>query len=310
MANTLDESDWNILIKRIYAEKCTPFIGAGACAGTLPLGSDIARNWAKEHSYPLHDAGDLARVSQFLALKDPIFPKEEIQALFRKVAPPDFTKPDEPHALLADLNLPVYITTNYDSFMYRALKDRQRDPKRELCKWNKIIEDEATSVFGTEEKRTDYRPTPANPLVYHLHGHYDNPQSLVLTEDDYLNFLVNLSSEAQTVLPPVIRTAMAQTSLLFIGYSLSDWNFRVLFRGLIGSGGSSHGYPSVAVQLTPTSLVDNSEEGKNRAQEYLNNYFATIQQIKVKVYWGDVKEFTTELRQRWEKFKSDKENEA
>jgi len=305
VANTLDENDWNILVKRIYAEKCTPFIGSGACAGTLPLGSDIAREWAKKHNYPLSDTDDLARVSQFLAIMDPIFPKEEIQALFKKVPPPDFTKVDEPHALLADLNLPVYITTNYDSFMYQALENRQRDPKRELCRWNKIIENETSSVFGTEEQRTDYKPTPANPLVYHLHGHYEKPQSLVLTEDDYLNFLVNLSSESQAVLPPVIRAAMAQTSLLFIGYSLSDWNFRVLFRGLIGSGGSSHGYPSIAVQLTPESLVDNSEEGRNRAQEYLNNYFATIQQIKVKVYWGDVKEFTTELRQRWEKFKKE-----
>ena len=305
MTNTLDESDWNILIKRIDAKTCTPFIGAGACAGTLPLGSDIAREWAKEYNYPLNDTGDLARVSQFLALKDPIFPKEEIQTRFKKVVPPDFTKPDEPHALLADLNLPIYITTNYDGFMYLALKNRQRDPKRELCRWNKIIEDETTSVFGTEQEKTDYEPTPANPLVYHLHGHYDTPQSLVLTEDDYLNFLVNLSRETQTVLPPAIRTAMAKTSLLFIGYSLSDWNFRVLFRGLIGSGGSSHGYPSVAVQLTPSSLSDNSEDGKKRAQEYLNDYFATIQQIKVKVYWGDIKEFSTELRWRWEKFKND-----
>lgn len=305
MANTLDESDWNILIKRIHAKKCTPFIGAGACAGTLPLGSEIAREWAGEYGYPLNDTGDLARVSQFLALKDPIFPKEEIQTRFKKVAPPDFTKPDEPHALLADLNLPIYITTNYDSFMYLALKNRQRDPKRELCRWNKIIENETSSVFGTKEDKADNGPTPANPLVYHLHGHYDNPQSLVLTEDDYLNFLVNLSTESQTVLPHAIRTALATTSLLFIGYSLSDWNFRVLFRGLIGSGGSSHAYPSIAVQLTPSSLSDNSENGKKRAQEYLNEYFTTIQKVNVKVYWGDIKEFSTELRWRWENFKND-----
>ena len=306
MANTLGESDWNILLKRIDAKTCTPFIGAGACAGTLPLGSDIAREWAREYDYPLHDNGDLTRVSQYVALReDPIFPKEDIQTRFKKVPPPDFSQPNEPHALLADLNLPIYITTNYDSFMFDALKNRQRDPKRELCRWNKIIEDETVSVFGTEDKRTDYEPSPANPLVYHLHGHYDTPQSLVLTEDDYLNFLVNISRETQTVLPPAIRTALAKTSLLFIGYSLSDWNFRVLFRGLIGSGGSSHGYPSIAVQLTPSALADNSDEDKTRAQEYLNDYFATIQQIKVKVYWGDIREFTTELRTRWDKFKND-----
>ena len=85
MANTLDESDWNILIKRIDAEKCTPFIGAGACAGTLPLGSDIARNWAKEHNYPLSDSGDLARVSQFLALRILSFQKKRFKHCLRKL---------------------------------------------------------------------------------------------------------------------------------------------------------------------------------------------------------------------------------
>jgi hypothetical protein len=127
--------------------------------------------------------------------------------------------------------------------MYLALKNRGRDPKRELCRWNQFVELEETSVF-----KSGYTPTAANPLVYHLHGHYDLPQSLVLTEDDYLDFLVHLSRD-QALLPPAVQRALAGTSLLFIGYSLSDWNFRVLFRGLVGSLGASLGYTSVAVQF-------------------------------------------------------------
>jgi len=184
--------------------------------------------------------------------------------------------------------------------MYLALKNRQYDPKQELCQWNPLVDLKTPSVFGIEEGKTNYEPTPANPLVYHLHGHYDTPQSMVLTEDDYLNFMVNLSSD-QNFLPPAIRTALAGTSLLFIGYSLSDWNFRVLFRGLIGSQAAGLGYTSVAVQLAP-SAADNSEKGKMDAQRYLDTYFEKIQQVKVRVYWGDIKEFATELRQRWEDF--------
>lgn len=304
MADKLKESDWDNLLQRINEKNCTPFIGAGACAGILPLGSEIAREWADKYSYPLIDKGDLARVSQFLAVdQDPIFPKEQIRRRFAKVAQPDFSKPDEPHALLADLNLPIYITTNYDSFMYLALKNRQRDPKRELCKWNQLVDLKTHSVFGMEEQKTGYEPTPANPLVYHLHGHYDTPQSMVLTEDDYLNFMVNFSSD-QNFLPAAIRGALAGTSLLFIGYSLSDWNFRVLFRGLVGSQAAGLGYTSVAVQLTP-SAADNSEKGQRDAQKYLDTYFEKIQQVKVRVYWGDIKEFTSELRQRWEEFSND-----
>jgi hypothetical protein len=299
MANTLSDRDWENLMRRIKEKKCTPFIGAGACAGTLPLGSEISRKWADEYKYPLSDKWDLARVAQFMAVdQDDMTPKEDIQRQFKEIGPPDFTRPDEPHALLADLNLPIYITTNYDSFMYLALKHRQRDPKRELCRWNRFVEMEETSVFAS-----GYLPTSANPLVYHLHGHYDLPQSLVLTEDDYLDFLVHLSSD-QKLLPPAIQGALAGTSLLFIGYSLSDWNFRVLFRGLIGSLGASLGYMGVAVQLAP-NITDDVENSPARAQHYLDTYFEKIQKIKVRVYWGDIKEFTAELRQRWEKFLND-----
>ena len=301
MTEKLKESDWDNLLQRIEEKNCTPFIGAGACARILPMGAEIAREWADKYNYPLIDKGDLARVSQFLAVdQDPIFPKEQIRRRFAKITPPDFNKPDEPHALLADLNLPIYITTNYDSFLYLALQNRKREPKRELCHWNPLVDLKTPSVFGTEDEKTYYEPTPANPLVYHLHGHYDVPQSMVLTEDDYLNFMVNFSSD-QYFLPAPIRAALAGTSLLFIGYSLSDWNFRVLFRGLVGSQAAGLGYTSIAVQLAPPA-ADNTEKGKLDAQRYLDTYFEKIQQVKVRVYWGDIKEFVTELRQRWEVF--------
>lgn len=295
MTSTLEDRDWDDLLRRIKAKKCTPFIGAGTSAGSLPLGSQIARQWASDYSYPLRDSSDLARVAQFLAVdRDDMFPKEEIQKQFEDAEQPDFSRKDEPHALLADLNLPIYVTTNYDSFMTLALKDRSRNPMRELCRWNRFVEMESTSVFDS-----GYQPTPADPLVYHLHGHYNIPQSMVLTEDDYLDFLVHLSSD-QALLPPVIRSALAGTSMLFIGYSLGDWNFRVLFRGLIGSLGASLGYTSVAVQLTPPP-ADESESGRVNAQRYLDLYFEKIHKIKVRVYWGDIKEFCKELRERWER---------
>ena len=75
MPNTLGERDWDLLLRRIKAGKCTPFLRAGACYGVLPLGSHIAQEWAEEHDYPLEDCGDLARVAQFLAVQyDPMFP--------------------------------------------------------------------------------------------------------------------------------------------------------------------------------------------------------------------------------------------
>ena len=78
MPKTLEEKDWTMLLRRIEKGKCTPFLGAGACYGSLPLGGDIARKWAADYGYPLGDCNDLVRVAQFLAVQnDPMFPKEE-----------------------------------------------------------------------------------------------------------------------------------------------------------------------------------------------------------------------------------------
>ena len=108
-------------------------------------------------------------------------PKELLQAVFEKAEPPDFRAPDEPHGVLADLDLPIYITTNYDGLMLGALRDREKDPIRELCGWNELVRMASPSALDD-----GVVPTPARPLVYHLHGHSDVPQSMVLTEDDYL----------------------------------------------------------------------------------------------------------------------------
>ena len=181
--------------------------------------------------------------------------------------------------------------------MFGALEDREKDPVRELCGWNDLVRETMPSAL-----EAGLLPTPASPLVYHLHGHCETPQSMVLTEDDYLAFLVRISKDnSEPLLPSPIRRALASTSLLFVGYSLSDWDFRVLFRGLMGSLGATLGMTSIAVQLDP-SAAEEPDERRARAQEYLGSYFEKIQTIKVRMYWGDARAFSRELRERWEAF--------
>jgi hypothetical protein len=194
---------------------------------------------------------------------DPMWPKEEIlKRFFTKAAPPDFNSPDEPHGVLAELPLPVYMTTNYDDFMVRALRSRKKDPTRELCQWNKYIKG-LPSIF-----ESGFEPTVANPVVFHLHGYDKVSESLVLTEDDYLDFLVNISTDP-ALLPPRIQAALTGASLLFIGYSPADWDFRVLFRGLVMSKESSLRRLSITVQL-PRVSAGIPDLKWQREQEYLN----------------------------------------
>ncbi len=241
----------------------------------------------------MDDSFDLARVAQFVAVtEDRMTPKDRIQEKFKEIPLPDFASPDEPHRILADLPFPIYITTNYDNSMISALQARHKDPKLELCRWNSTVKENEKSIFDIDK---DYTPTPANPLVFHLHGHYKVPESLVLTEDDYLDFLINISKD-EDVLPLCIRSAMTRTSLLFLGYKIADWDFRVLFRRIVGYLTISQGRRHISIQIAPDHEGISGDK-LEKVQKYLEDYYSSD---KVRVYWGKYRDFAAELRRRWE----------
>jgi SIR2-like domain len=286
---------WNFLLPEVADGNCTPFLGAGACAGTLPLGSDVAKAWAAEYEYPLKDSSDLPRVAQFVALAGgAMFPKNELRRELSNLGPPDFEAPDEPHGMLAELPIRVYITTNYDDFMVQALRAKGKDPVQEVCRWNSNVQ-EAASLLDPE-----FEPTVERPIVFHLHGHFGLPDSIVLTEDDYLDFLVEISRNPN-LLPHQIRRALSRASLLFVGYRMADWNFRVLHRGLVMATERSLGHLSVTVQVPPTRPEEEAR-AVEKELEYLNQYFGAM---NVQVYWGTASDFVSDLRARWREYASD-----
>lgn len=299
MPDTLDDKEWDLLLRRIKDGKCTPFLGAGVCHPPLPLGSHIASEWAQKHHYPLEDSNDLVRVAQFLAVdrRDAMFPKEEILNWFKNIKPPDFTNPDDPHRVLADLPLPIYITTNYDDFMIQALKSRNKDPKPELCRWNKRVKDQLKDKPSILKSGSVFAPTVANPVVFYLHGQTEVPESLVLTEDDYLDFLVNINKDPDLI-PKKIQGVLGGTSLLFLGYGIKDWDFRVVFRSLVSYLEISTKRAHVSVQLAPGEGKISAEQ-KAKAQEYLDKYFG---ELNIRVYWGPCSEFAKDLRKKWEAY--------
>jgi hypothetical protein len=145
MPKTLEEKDWDLLLRRIKNGKCTPFLGSGACSEKISVISLIAKEWAEEYDYPMEDSDDLARVAQFVAVteEDEMFPRDEIcnkiTELSEEVTPAYFETPDEVHGVLADFPLPVYITTTYDDLMVQALESRGKTPTQEICLWNEYL---------------------------------------------------------------------------------------------------------------------------------------------------------------------------
>lgn len=287
----LKDRDWAVLLDRIDEKKCTPFLGAGVRSDVFTLRSRIAQKWADEYEYPLGGNVNLARIARFISVNyDADFTKRRLLDQYRTIAAPDFDDPEDPYAILADLPLPVYITTNYDSFMYQALLHRNRDARQEVCRWNKLIAD-PPSIFDE-----GFSPSVANPVVFHFHGHTENLDSLVLTEDDYFEFLINVSKDPRLI-PSRIEKAVTGSSLLLLGYRLDDWDFRVLFHMLASYMEIATSRTHVAVQIAPVG-DEAPEEQRKKAQNYLDLYFEKYKRLDIRIYWGTCGDFMSELKER------------
>lgn len=329
MAQQINGLDWKTIIRRIKAGKCTPVISYQVTSHHFSDGRAVVEAWADQVGYPLADHHDLTRVAQYASItgRDVLSAKEEyldflkqrllerardeqpadqsafldtledelLDLTFSEVAsrlgyPSYENELDNPLRILAELPLPIYLTTNFATFMEDALKAAGKEPRTEICYWHDDLEGEVASVF---EEDPDYQPSVEVPLVYHLHGHDTYPSSLVFTEDDYLDFLVKVSQDPDAI-PNRVAQALADSSLLLLGYRLQGWDFKVIFRGLITTRRSSRRLLSLSIQLTPDEEGVKSIED---AREYLRRYF---DKANFEIYWGDTQSFMQELWEQWE----------
>ncbi|MBK8049171.1 MAG: SIR2 family protein [Anaerolineales bacterium] len=306
---------------------------------------DIAASWADEINSPLSAAEnrDLAAVAQFYAvhLRDAVEAKRQyLEALkgylvaaakddssldpdlisdylnddkrakvsfsemARQLGYPKFGEPTEnPLRLLAELPLPIYITTSHHQFLQNELiRTGHKKPETELLYWHDGLK-RIPSIFA---KEPDYVPSVERPLVYHLYGLDEYPESLVLTEDDFLDFLVKLSSLTHEVkhadkeldVPAVISMALSGTALLLLGYYVTSWEFRVIFKGLVQETGESRNKrtpKSISMQLDPAS-DQGAEAKKAEIRAYLSTFF---EQSHFSVYWGDMRSCVADLWKLW-----------
>lgn len=312
----LDEKQWKNLLRWINTRtptgnkcECTPFIGSGACDQNLvPPPWKIAQEWSSDAEYQFRfgDTTDLPRVAQYYAANE-LFPKDKLRDTFENVRLADFPNPDDVHRRLAALPFHSYICTHYFNFMTEALKEQKKKPQ------SKYYRGDCVPNPAREQQEQEYEPSAATPLVYNLFGSLEEPASMVMTEDDYLDFLVKTASapttqrsgqEDEPVIPNVVDLAMKQRSLLFLGYRLNDLEFRVLLRMLMCNRGQQFRYGThFTVQTVQIVADDNSTDSEQiqDLQDFVNKYFE-YNRIKVNVYPGSLAQFVTKLHQRWENF--------
>ncbi|WP_222273060.1 CHAT domain-containing protein [Modestobacter marinus] len=306
---------WNAVISAVEGRTFTPILGPGLAAQIIPSRREIARRWVDRWMMPIAPGNreDLPTVAQYLrtrtaeqvpandyrnylmtdyrqryadrvpeALLQGSQPEKVIAELGAQTRRTDL---DDAYVRVAELPAPIYVTTSWTSLLEDALVDAGRPPVVGSFDWNDA------PISGLPEEQDD-RPTEERPLVYHLFGRIEEPESLVLTEDDHFTWLMAWIDRRQS-LPASVRHALTRKSLMFLGYRLDDLDFRVLFQSLQSFGGSGQlrRWQHIGVQLSPASPMIEPEA----AQEYLESYFG---ERKVGIYWGETRRFLQELCQR------------
>lgn len=215
-----------------------------------------------------------------------------------------------PYRALAKFPLSIFLTTTPDSLLTRALIAEGKRPRVDLLRWSdKFDWPPATTVLHGPGQPTvpGYRPSAREPLVYHLFGHLGEPNSITLTQDDYFDYLIKVSRmikdrqkvgrgrdipDAPNDIPYGIPSRLVNTALLFVGFRLEDWDFRILSRSILNLEGSDRlgQYTCVAVQVEPDQ---NGLSDVAKARNYLQEYF--IRRAQLSVYWGAAEDFIGEL---------------
>ena len=126
--------------------------------------------------------------------------------------------------------------------------------------------------------------------MYHLFGHMSVPNSLVFSEDRFFDYLIGVTQN-KDLIPEVVRAKLTSTSLLFLGFQMQDWEFRVFFRFLMAQESKEmlKFYSHAAAQIEPDEdrIVD-----VERARQYLEEYYESE---SIEIYWGNSEEFLKEL---------------
>jgi len=293
------------------------------------IDEQLTNEWADLIDYPMPDKLNLARVAQYFLVeqKDSLrarvkyleflktllltiaqdeenknlidglkmqVQEKRFSEIVRQLDYPKFPEnAEDTLRLLARFPLPIYITTSYYNFLERALQAEGKTPHTMVCFWSGV---------GSNEKYEDWpdpEPTVKTPVVYHLYGLEDYPQTLVLSEDDFMDFLVNVlqdTNKQNPIIPLKLRQALVESPLLLLGYQLRDWDFRVLFRFIL----------KCQKALSPRGMVIQLKADRKRIGEaeksirYLSDYFDIN---KFDVEWTETEKFIRKLWDEWNKYR-------
>jgi hypothetical protein len=252
-------------------QSCILFLGAGVHAppppGSVfsypvgvrpPIGRALSEQLAAECDFvvrfPGEDPGNLQRVA--LAYEIDQSRSRLVDAITDAVD--TGREPSPMLRALARLDFPIVITTNYDQLFERALREAGKTPRVAVYK----PEQEAT---------TDFRnATAQSPVIYKLHGDIGHRESLVVTDEDYIQFVLRMSDkEPYDPIPLSLKFFLTGSTTLFVGYSLLDYNLRLLFKALRWKIDAANVPDMYSVDFEPDALIVDVWQSQRRYVKFI-----------------------------------------
>jgi SIR2-like domain len=259
-----DHDHFAVIGEKLAGGRMIPFVGAGAnlCdrgeeawkSGNpfLPSGNELAGYLALRGRYPMAEEHDLSRVAQYVGAARG---EDELYLYLHDVFASEYA-PTSLHRLLARLarrlgetGQPhlVAVTSNYDDLLERAFAEQglEFDLVWYEAKQNAVARGRFVhrapngrpTVITRPNKYTGLPVTLERPAILKLHGCLDrksaSDDSYVITEDSYIDYLSG--GDVGALIPIALWQRLSSSSLLFLGYSLSDWNLRVILNRMWGT---------------------------------------------------------------------------
>ena len=257
----------------LHQGRVIPFLGSGASLGErgpnttwdkkhalcMPTATELAHYLADRTAFPPDETLDLAKVAQYYSVvggRGPL--DQELRDIFGRDYPLTSL-----HSYLASVSAPLLIvTTNYDDLIERAFDACNHAYDVVIHTTDPAIGDRVLwRQHGCKESceiipnKLDIDLQKTN-VVYKIHGavdrHNQKRDQFVITEDDYVDFLVRMTKNK--AIPAIFAEPFQTCHFLFLGYSLRDWNLRVVLNRIEKDLRRPRAIKSWAIQYKPSSL--------------------------------------------------------
>lgn len=248
------------LLDEFVQGNVVPVVGAGFSKNAdIPAGITMP-DWPELAKAAARDIPDYEFQNDpldTLSYYESLYSRSDLIKLLMKELHIGVIKPNDTYSAFCNVFGDIVCTTNFDFLLENAYRSLNR----------------TVSVITSEDRLPI--STPNEVRIVKMHGDFDHPNRMVITERDY-----DLWAKNNPVLTTYISNLFITKTIFLIGYSLDDYDLRTLWQAANDDLGD----------MTRPAYCVTVGSGKEKKTRYNRRHVKTIN------LEGDVKDYKTILR--------------